>query len=1129
MLTTTVLTHSASSTGSGHSPHATSVAHYYAEADDYYYKEGHATEWAGKGAEALGLSGPVDQEQFRLMLLGKLPNGASIATTFDQDNAKRMGVDLTFSAPKSVSMQALIGGDTQVIAAHDMAVAKALEYAETLAVSRRKTKGKSAREVTGNLVIAKFRHDLSRLKDPQLHTHAIALNATQRSDGQWRALSNEALLKQTKLIGAVYRAELATELQRLGYGVRVLDNEGAFELDHISREQLEAFSQRSQVIEEALANQGKTRATASSLEKRVIALSTRKRKEDLDRDVLQQYWQEKSRDLKLSLTKPAPAALKPLTTDGVPTPLNPANDAVRFAVNHLTERQSVMSEHDLITTAVQHAVGRTTPDAVRAEIKQQIKTGYLIQEAPRYRMASESPHAVGRTDHGWVTELAKSKNMSRQLAKAYVADAIQKGTLVQTAPRFTTQTALTREKTILKMEREGRATVVPIMAAERVAEALATTDLNVGQRDAVSVMLTSSNRFAGVQGLAGTGKTHMLKAAVKLADEGGHRVIAVAAYGSQVKAVEEAGVKGYTLAAFLAMKENPVDAKTIVVLDEAGVVPTRQMEQVMKLVERQGARMVLAGDIQQTKAIEAGRPFAQLQAQGMQTAAMNEIQRQQNTELKRAVELAAKGDVPASLQNIRGITELKEMDQRHQRIVSDYMVLQEHERAGTLVVSGTNEARRNLNDGMRVALDLKGKGRDVATLHRIDLTQAQRRHAPSYKIGDVIQPERDYTRAQLERSQLYTVKDVLPHNQLLLQASDGQTRVVDPKKNTHLSLYRLEQTELAKGDWVRITRNNPSLDVANGDRMRVAEVQPDRVILRSAHPDPEKSREVEFTTAKPLHLEHAYATTVHSAQGLTSDRVMIDADTQSLTSARDVYYVAISRARHSAKIYTDAVASLPTAFGRENIKHAALDLANRKQRTHTTPPTTAEGASAPVQQAQPDVGKPQHINERPDYERIDQQRARQGQRAAAVYQSTIANPRLKAAAKTVARVRNLSGITVVQNQHVSEMLLPSDARHSLGQQQREREGAADHAMRRSGTGADRDAGTAAGGGIAGKPLMQTSEQAVQKGKPPVAGNQKQMPGAATPTPKSQSISSDKNRGKSLGPAGKNRPGRDFER
>ena len=130
MLTTAVLTHDANATGRGHSPHANSVAHYYAEADDYYYKEGHATEWEGKGAEALGLVGPVNQEQFRDMLLGKLPNGETIATTFDQDNSKRMGVDLTFSAPKSVSIQALIGGDTRVIAAHDLAVSRALEYAE---------------------------------------------------------------------------------------------------------------------------------------------------------------------------------------------------------------------------------------------------------------------------------------------------------------------------------------------------------------------------------------------------------------------------------------------------------------------------------------------------------------------------------------------------------------------------------------------------------------------------------------------------------------------------------------------------------------------------------------------------------------------------------------------------------------------------------------------------------------------------------------------------------------------------------------------------------------------------------------------------------------------------------------
>jgi conjugative relaxase-like TrwC/TraI family protein len=1098
MLTTAVLTHDANATGRGHSPHANSVAHYYAEADDYYYKEGHATEWEGKGAEALGLVGPVNQEQFRDMLLGKLPNGETIATTFDQDNSKRMGVDLTFSAPKSVSIQALIGGDTRVIAAHDLAVSRALEYAETLAVARRKTKGKSVREATGNMVFAKFRHDLSRLKDPQLHTHAIALNMTQRSDGQWRALNNEALLKQTKLIGAAYRAELASELQQLGYRIRVTDQDGAFELDHISRDQLEAFSQRSKVIEDALANEGKTRATASSLEKRVIALATRNRKEDLDKEVLQQYWQEKSRELGLNLSKPDTShenASSAEPSHDLPKPQN-AKEAVAFAVHHLTERQSVMREHELITTAVQHAVGRTTPKAVRAEITRQIETGYLIEEQPRYRKADSVSSDTGRTDQEWVKELETKNNMPRKLAKAYVAEALAEGRLVKSAPRYTTQTALTREKSILKLEREGRSTVAPIMPASLVQQQLATSDLNQGQRNAVTVLLGSDNRFSGVQGLAGTGKTHMLKTAKTLAEENGFRVIAVAAYGSQVKAVEEAGVKGYTLASFLAMKENPVDSRTIVVLDEAGVVPTRQMEQAMRLIDRRGARMVMLGDIQQTKAIEAGRPFAQLQAKGMQTAVMDEIQRQRDPTLKKAVELAAKGEVAASLSNIREIQSIKDMDDRHARIVADYMALDEKERHSTLVVSGTNEARKSLNSQMRVALQLEGKGQQVDTLHRVDLTQAQRRHAPSYKINDVISPERDYQSVQLERNKLYRVTDVLAQNQLRLQANDGSERLIDPRKLTHLSVYRREKTEMAAGDWVRVTRNNPSLDVANGDRMRVASVEKERIVLQSGVD--EKSRQVEFSTAAPLHMEHAYATTVHSAQGLTSNRVMIDADTHSLTSARDVYYVAISRARHEARIYTDDSSKLPVAFNRENHKLAALDLANRKQRTLATPDR---------------LSRFKVNSERPKYERIDPELSRRWQRAAAIYQSRSSKSRPEATARSVAGMRNLSGIHVVPQQLDNvEMLLPKNARHRVAERQLDRPGVADHGMRRPDFSVDGTGATGNGKGAAGKAL-KTGAAA----KP-----------AISTTPPKPSVSGESATKVNFGPK-KGKPGAEYER
>jgi conjugative relaxase-like TrwC/TraI family protein len=159
------------------------AAHYFSSADDYYAKE-NPGEWQGQGAQALGLAGPVEQTQLSRLLDGQLPNGERIQTTFDaMQNKKRMGLYLTFSAPKSVSMQALVAGDKEVTAMHDRAVTQALMQVEQLAEARRKIQGKSMRERTGNMVIGKFRHEMSRAKDPQLHTHGVVLNMTQRADG----------------------------------------------------------------------------------------------------------------------------------------------------------------------------------------------------------------------------------------------------------------------------------------------------------------------------------------------------------------------------------------------------------------------------------------------------------------------------------------------------------------------------------------------------------------------------------------------------------------------------------------------------------------------------------------------------------------------------------------------------------------------------------------------------------------------------------------------------------------------------------------------------------------------------------------------------------------------------------
>ena len=930
------------------------AAHYFAAADDYYAKE-HPGEWQGEGARALGLEGPIEQAQFSRLLDGRLPNGERIQTTFDTTaHKKRMGLDLTFSAPKSVSMQALVAGDRDVTAAHDRAVTRALEQVERLAEARKKVNGKSCHERTGNMVIGKFRHEMSRAKDPQLHTHAVVLNMTRRTDGAWRALSNEDIFRVQHEIDALYQAELARSLQELGYAIRLVDDKGKFELAHISRAQIEAFSARSYVIEQALADEGKTRASATALEKQVISLATRPRKDESDRQIIKQYWLEKSRELGIDYGARSPldghsegprSAFDHVAAMSLPAGLTPAQAVVQYAINHLTEREAVVRETMLTTTALRRAVGLAGMEEVRAEIRRLVEQGALIEAVPAYRTTG-SIDGPALSSAGWASFLSERERWSWKAARAYVGLAIRRGSLVPAETRYTTHKALAREKAILAIERSGRAALVPIMTAAAVKTALEGSRLNADQRLALEAIVATPHRFVGIQGDAGTGKTYTVNQAVALirqapagdGGESGYRTVALAPYGNQVTALRNAGLEAHTLASFLRAKDKPINARTIVVLDEAGVVGARQMEQLMRTVEQAGARMVLIGDTKQTEAIEAGKPFAQLQQGGMPTTRISEITRQEDRALKTAVEHAAEGRVTQSLAHLKHVEEFKEPTERHRAIVADYIALTEAERRDTLIVAGTNDARREINRMVRESLALTGNGREFETLTRVDMTKAQRRFAPSYQPGMVIQPERDYHRAGLTRGETYRVREALPGNMLVLRRPDGTMATINPRRVSQLSVYQLERAELAVGDTVRINRNDAGRDLTNGDRMRVAGVSGGAVTLESLESlepmeqrDGRPVRSLALPSTRPLHLEHAYASTVHSAQGLTSERALIALDTRSRTTSMNLYYVAISRARHEARVYTNSLGELPDAIARRFDKSTALALQRERQ------------------------------------------------------------------------------------------------------------------------------------------------------------------------------------------------------
>ena len=285
------------------------ASHYFMGSDNYYQKDSieakDQSAWYGKGADALGLEGKVDSEQFNELLEGRLPSGQELGVIKDGNRKHRPGFDLTFSVPKSVSIVGLMGNDSRVLKAIHQSVDKVLAVIEKEAAQARTTSdGDTTYENTENIVAAKFLHDLSRECDPQLHVHTVVMNMTQRQDGKWRALASqmgtygqgaqkevngfiERVRHNKKYYGLLFNSELAMALKELGYELEVNKKTGNFEIAGISEQSLRTFSQRREQIETMMNEKGFTSAKAAAM----VTLTTRKNKEEVNRDVLRTEWQ----------------------------------------------------------------------------------------------------------------------------------------------------------------------------------------------------------------------------------------------------------------------------------------------------------------------------------------------------------------------------------------------------------------------------------------------------------------------------------------------------------------------------------------------------------------------------------------------------------------------------------------------------------------------------------------------------------------------------------------------------------------------------------------------------------------------------------------------------------------------
>jgi conjugative relaxase-like TrwC/TraI family protein len=523
------------------------TAHYYLEAiandrDDYYVASGEAPgRWLGSGSALLGLDGEVTPEDLRAVLEGLDPRTGESVIGY----RKNAGFDLCLSAPKSVSLLWGLGDRAtaaQVVAAHDEAVLAALDYLEDAACTVRRGKGGATHLRAGGLVSAAFRHRTSREADPQLHTHLVTANMALGPDGRWTALHSADLWHHGRTAGFIYQSVLRHEVaERLSVAFEPSGKPGIGEVLGIPKPIRNKFSRRRVAIEAAMIEHGVRTAHGAQ----IATLDTRPAKpEPVSEDVLRSAWHDHADAIGFDLATVPRQRREPIPPDDV------------AIGRHLTERDATFDRRRVLQAAAETAT----------------------QGLPYERIRSRADDFLAGTD-----------------------------AIEVTAERWTTPEMLALEADAIDRATCGPATVA--VPREIVDAAIsARRSISREQAEAVRSITTTNDPVAVLVGHAGTGKTFTLDAAGEAWIGAGLRPIGVALAGRAAAELQSgSGIPSQTIASFL--KElgegRTLTDRDVVLVDEAGMVGTRDLHRLLVATTGAGAKLVLVGDHKQLAEIAA--------------------------------------------------------------------------------------------------------------------------------------------------------------------------------------------------------------------------------------------------------------------------------------------------------------------------------------------------------------------------------------------------------------------------------------------------------------------------------------------------------------------------------------------
>ena len=860
------------------------AANHLSNSDYYAVGETVVGQWMGRGAELLGLEGAVKMEDFDAIRLARDPATGEFlrqresANRFDKDGEKlstgRNLYDFTVSAPKALSVLGL-EDPKAAWEAHNVGVEAAAAELERLAGARiRKDNMNESRE-TSNMVISRWDHTASRATDPQIHSHLVAGNLTfDGVESRWKALDATQMYEQTPYLTEVYRNAAAGVLHSHGYQTYDRFEHGkdnGFGIVGIGEDTLEKFSRRTADKEAAI--QEFIRENGRQPSKNEISQLVRETREPKLREV---STAELTAEQRARMSPEERDALKSTrvaaTERGSIRELAAAGASLNYASEHLFERLSVAKEWEVKAEALRHGRARIQLSELKGAILAEVATGSMLA-------------AKG--------EVATSHTLDREL-----------------------RMVATVNEGIGKYETLGRGR-----------EFVVSDRLKPEQKAAVLGALASKDLAYGITGAAGAGKTTLLKELQRGLNEARRSVVAV---GPSTTSVEELRKEGFPQATTIAeLRISPQKQAElrgqVLIIDEAGMVGSGDMSELLKLAKAHGARILNVGDSRQIKSVQQGDALRILEKHSdMNRTCVLEVQRQTNKELKAAV-MSLRKNPAEGFERLEKMGAIHEVHWRERGIEvtnayrRDSAALNaKGELRSVLVVAATHEEIRNITHAIRSDLKRDGKLADGLNLTKhtaLNWTEAQKKQTKNYQPGQVLEFHKAVKGVARKNESLEVIS--ASKAGITARRENGEEVRITGKEGKSFGVFEKQKLEVSARDKLLLQANykDKTFKAVNGELVTVANVEQGRIKLTDGREMPAAYKQ--FT--------HGYAVTAHRSQAKTVEAVIVAAERMS----HDQFYVAVTRSRETATIITSDSLGLQQSIGVSADRQSAMELAQR--------------------------------------------------------------------------------------------------------------------------------------------------------------------------------------------------------